>query len=71
MGKLGGNEQNHVESSERKQYEEMIQDLTSKNSKLSEIIKNMEFNPNQTKIIESGRVRASNRRPPNPDFATK
>ena len=31
----------------------MIQDLTKQNSKLSQIIKNLEFNPKQTHIIES------------------
>lgn len=57
LAKEGKNNwKNHVENNERKQYEEMIRDLTTKNSKLSEIIKNIEFNPNQTRIIESGEV---------------
>ena len=42
-----------MDNNERTQYEKLINDLTAQNSKLSQIIKNMEFNPNQTHIIES------------------
>ena len=53
MNNQNNNWQGRLGSNERLQYENMIQDLTNQTSKLSQIIKNMEINPNQTHIIDS------------------
>ena len=42
-----------MQQNEREHYENVIKDMTQQNSKLSQIIQNLEFNPKQTHIIES------------------